>query len=67
MITLRMQVDTRTVDEADGLAGHEGDEFCHVPSDELELHFAHGEPRRLRAGESALLVTSAACIRGAIA
>jgi len=27
MITLRMQVDARTVDEADGLAGHEGDEF----------------------------------------
>ncbi|VWD31704.1 transcriptional regulator [Burkholderia lata] len=54
MITLRMQVDARTVDEAGGLAGHEGDEFCYVLSGELELHFEHGEPTRLRAGESAL-------------
>ncbi|WP_175840061.1 helix-turn-helix domain-containing protein [Burkholderia arboris] len=54
MITLRMQVDARTVDEAGGLAGHEGDEFCYVLSGELALHFEHGEPTRLRAGESAL-------------
>ncbi|CAB3748596.1 hypothetical protein B7G54_00765 [Burkholderia puraquae] len=54
MITLRMQVDARTADEAGGLTGHEGDEFCHVLSGEPALHFAHSEPTRLRAGESAL-------------
>lgn len=54
MIPLRMQVDARTLEEAGGLAGHEGEEFCYVLSGELELHFENTEPSVLRAGESAL-------------
>ncbi|PQV54810.1 helix-turn-helix domain-containing protein [Paraburkholderia sp. BL21I4N1] len=54
MVTLRMQIEARTLDEAGGLAAHEGEEFCYVLSGELELHFEQDEPTRLRAGESAL-------------
>lgn len=58
MIPLRMQVDARTLEEAGGLAGHEGEEFCYVLSGELELHFQNAEPTVLRAGESALFSSS---------
>ncbi|MBL3940659.1 cupin domain-containing protein, partial [Bacteroides thetaiotaomicron] len=54
MITLRMEVEARTLDEAGGLATHDSEEFCYVLSGELELHFEQGEPTRLRVGESAL-------------
>ncbi|NTX20451.1 helix-turn-helix domain-containing protein [Burkholderia cepacia] len=54
LITLRIQVEARTLDEAGGLATHDNEEFCYVLSGELELHFEQGEPTRLRAGESAL-------------
>ncbi len=58
MTPLRMQVDARTLEEAGGLAGHEGEEFCYVLSGELELHFDHAEPTVLRAGESAMFSSS---------
>lgn len=58
MLPLRMQIEARTLEEAGGLAGHEGEEFCYVLSGTLELHLQNEETLILRAGESALFMSS---------
>jgi quercetin dioxygenase-like cupin family protein len=57
LMTLRLHVDARTVEEAGGLAGHDGEEFCYVLSGTLELHFKGAEPTRLTAGDSVLFAS----------
>lgn len=58
MTPLRMQIDARTLEEAGGLAGHEGEEFCYVLSGTLELHLENQEILVLKAGESALFMSN---------
>ncbi|MEQ5843933.1 XRE family transcriptional regulator [Paraburkholderia acidicola] len=51
---LRMRVHATSVEEAGGLAGHAGMEFCYVLSGTLAVSFEGKEPVTLTAGESAL-------------
>jgi len=58
LLPLRMQIEARTLEQAGGLAGHEGEEFCYVLSGTLELHLENEKTLILRAGESALFMSS---------
>lgn len=51
---LRMRVHATSIEEAGGLAGHTGMEFCYVLSGTLTLSFDSKGPATLVAGESAL-------------
>jgi hypothetical protein len=51
---LMFDVDARSLEEAGGLAGHQGIEFCFVISGKLQLHFAGQAPKELPTGGTAL-------------
>jgi len=51
---LIFDVDSRSLDEAGGLTGHQGIEFCYVISGTLKLHLADKPPQVLPTGGSAL-------------
>jgi transcriptional regulator with XRE-family HTH domain len=54
LMPLLMRVHATSVEDAGGLAGHAGMEFCYVLSGSLELSFEGKEPATLTAGESVL-------------
>lgn len=54
LMPLLIRVHATSVEDAGGLAGHAGMEFCYVLSGTLELSFDGKEPATLKAGESVL-------------
>lgn len=57
-LPLRIHIDSASLDEAGGLVGHRGEEFCYVLSGTLILHMEGRAPRTLKAGASALFDSS---------